>query len=52
MEKFTPGEYCRTGCSVYALNSHGFNRFYAQVQPGQTGERDALRKLQADVAQT
>ena len=36
----TPGEWISTESMViYALNEHGFNRFFAQVQPGQTGER-------------
>src|SRR5690554_6545988 len=38
--KLTPGPWMLSGCTVYALNDQGFNRFSAHVQDAHTGEHE------------
>jgi len=40
MNKHTPGPWLREGCTVYALNGDGFNRFCAQTQDAHTGKNE------------
>jgi hypothetical protein len=36
--QYTPGEWIAEGCTIYALNDNGYNRFDARVQRGYTDD--------------
>ncbi|MGU2751260.1 hypothetical protein [Pseudomonas aeruginosa] len=47
MMKHTPGPWYRDGTTVYALNPHNFDRFFAQIQGAHTpkSELEAVAQL-------